>query len=119
MGVPQISASSRPWFAQCSALPTSTRSEGPADAGPLIVSGAAALLLELRVDVERHRLVVEVAVQAQLIHEVRIEGEASGRDEADEAALAEREDVLARHLRPPRDDDLPVRRAVRLRDRGE
>ena len=72
------------------------------------------LLPELRVLVQPHGLVAEVAVEGEQVSEMRVEGEPARRDEPYEPALAEREDVLGADVVPVENDDLRVGRAVRV-----
>ncbi len=72
------------------------------------------LFLELRVLVEPHGLVLEAPVEVELVTEVRIQNGAAP-DPLDEAALAQREDVLRAQLWGAEDNDLGVRALVRLK----
>src|SRR5262245_30351042 len=74
---------------------------------PVSVAGYF-LLQQLRVLVERHRLVLEAAVQVELVREVKIELRRAGRHELDEAALSQREDGLRGHVRVAQNDDLSI-----------
>ena len=75
--------------------------------------------MKLRVLKKPHRLVLEVSEQSKLVHEVWIEGETVWQHKLEKSALAERKDALPRYTRPPKDNDLPVSRAIRVRNRRD
>jgi hypothetical protein len=72
------------------------------------------LFLELCVPEKPHRLVFEIPVQPELVHEMWIECKAARQHELQKPALAQSKNALTCYLRPAEHNDLSISRPIRV-----